>query len=71
MVHKIYSFSIEGLMYVYENYDRYIIYFISICVKGFVNFLIKNSGNCSINEAGFLKLSKNIPFCSINILISI
>jgi len=40
-------------------------------VKDFVNFLIKNSGNCSINEAGFLKLSKNIPFCSINILISI
>lgn len=40
-------------------------------VIDFVNSLINNSGNCSINEAGFLNLSKNIPFFSINRLISI
>lgn len=40
-------------------------------VKKFVNSLIIKSGNCSINEAGFLNLSKNIPFCGINRLILI
>lgn len=40
-------------------------------IKDFVNFLIINGVFYSIREREFLNLSKNIPFYSINRLITI